>query len=435
MDSSGKSIGVLQAKDLKSAFSDNQDSSAHSSSFDSDVDSKIIADKKQIRNQTFLFQQRTVLTKTASGTLVVVGTNSLTSGGSYYNVTQLLLHPLYKNTVILNDIALVKVLDSFTFGPNVKPIEMSLEYPPDGANLVLTGWGLQSYPANTLPDILQYINLKAIRINRCQILLFGKIITANHICTLQEKGKGACKGDSGGPLVYDVNGSGDDRIVGGFPANISDYPYQVSLRTLLNEHFCGGSILNQLWVLTAAHCLAQTTAANTMVVVGTNSLSSGGTRYNVSKFIQYPFYNNENHLNDIGLVKISQPFSFCTSVKPIQLSLRYPPHGSDVVLTGWGLTSYPSNTLPDILQYIHLNAIRISNCKTLLAGYPVTNNHICTLQEENIGSCHGDSGGPLVYNGDQIGIVSWGIPCAVGSPDVFTSVLWYHVWIKLNTKT
>lgn len=88
--------------------------------------------------------------------------------------------------------------------------------------------------------------------------------------------------------------------------------------------------------------------------------------------------------------------------------------------------------IPDNLQFINLQSISLAQCTTQnRAGLPVTVGNICTLSPANQGACKGDSGGPLVnQNSVQVGIVSYGLPCARGVPDVFTSVSFFLPWIS-----
>lgn len=130
---------------------------------------------------------------------------------------------------------------------------------------------------------------------------------------------------------------------------------------------------------------------------------------------------------------MSGGISYNSKVQPIGLASSTLASGSQCVLSGWGLTSYPSQTLPNDLQYIYLQSISVSQCQSFLPGFPVYNTHVCTYQGRGQGACQGDSGGPLVSGGVQVGVVSWGIPCARGNPDVFTAVASYRNWIYSNT--
>lgn len=58
---------------------------------------------------------------------------------------------------------------------------------------------------------------------------------------------------------------------------------------------------------------------------------------------------------------------------------------------------------------------------------------ICTFTKVEQGICVGDSGGPLISGGEQIGVVSWGVPCAQGIPDVYARVSSYRDWILENS--
>ncbi|KAB0790939.1 hypothetical protein PPYR_02739 [Photinus pyralis] len=237
-------------------------------------------------------------------------------------------------------------------------------------------------------------------------------------------------------LIFALSlGSGTQitRIIGGTSTEISLFPYQASLRTFDNRHFCGGSVVSDLWVLTAAHCITRQRAGSFVVVLATSTLTDSGSIYGISKIIAHASYNPESHVNDIALLRMSKKITFGPTVKPIALSKIYPPAGAILTLSGWGLTRYPSNYVPNKLQTIQLVSISILRCKLSLPGYPVPSNHICTNQGRDKGACEGDSGGPLVYNGTQAGVVSWGIPCAKGYPDVFTAIAAYESWIKQFT--
>ncbi|KAM3966657.1 chymotrypsin-2 [Aphomia sociella] len=221
----------------------------------------------------------------------------------------------------------------------------------------------------------------------------------------------------------------ETRIVGGEDAPEGGIPYQVSLRSLLNSHFCGGSILNNRWVLTAAHCTAGQSARSIRVVVGTNSLKSGGDYYSVESIIVHDDYNSYLITNDVSLIKVSKDIKFSDKVQPIPLPDHDTEGGANLLLTGWGRLSYPG-LLPNRLQMINLTALSTERCQSLMNKInPVFDTQICSLTKSGEGACHGDSGGPLVEDGSVVGIVSWGMPCARGYPDVYTRVFSFKDWI------
>lgn len=95
--------------------------------------------------------------------------------------------------------------------------------------------------------------------------------------------------------------------------------------------------------------------------------------------------------------------------------------------------------IPDVLQYSELQTIDQNECSSRFTDIPmlqafIYNTIVCTVDKKNGGACHGDSGGPLVDAEKKtvVGVVSWGVPCAKGYPDVFTRVHSYLDWINEN---
>ncbi|XP_034946165.1 tripartite motif-containing protein 2-like [Chelonus insularis] len=222
------------------------------------------------------------------------------------------------------------------------------------------------------------------------------------------------------------------KIIGGNIADETQFPYQVSLR-IKNRHFCGGSILNHRWILTAAHCLRGFNDTAINVVTGTTKLDEGGDFYQSSRVIGHEKYNSLFIWHDIGLIYVDEDIQFSETVKPVDLpSENFKKSNYPAVLSGWGTTSYPGKA-PNDLQFIILTVINQKQCRNV--SIRVTDKNICTLNKKGEGACHGDSGGPLVADGVQIGVVSWGTPCAKGKPDVFTRVYSYIDWINEHIRT
>ncbi|KAI4500260.1 hypothetical protein M0802_004677 [Mischocyttarus mexicanus] len=229
-------------------------------------------------------------------------------------------------------------------------------------------------------------------------------------------------------LATAVYGGPTGRVVGGTDAPEGKYPYQVSLRA--PSHFCGGSIISHRYILTAAHCLVSKSASRVTVHVGSVLLNAGGKVYKAEKLVTNEKYNAFKLINDVGLVRTSEDIEFNQLVQPIKLpSSNSIKAGDGVVLTGWGRI-YLNGPIPNHLQQLPLTVESQESCKAKHRG--VIDSHICTFTKRGEGACHGDSGGPLVDNGVQVGIVSYGHPCALGYPDVFTRVHSFVDWVNKN---
>ncbi|RVE69984.1 hypothetical protein OJAV_G00083060 [Oryzias javanicus] len=230
------------------------------------------------------------------------------------------------------------------------------------------------------------------------------------------------------------------RIVGGQDAPPGFWPWQVSLQT--SAHFCGGSLINNQWVLTAAHCFPSGSASGVTVVLGLQSLQGSNPNNvprSITTLIVHPSYNSVTSDNDIALLQLSSPVTFNSYITPVCLastgSTFY--SGVNTWVTGWGnIGSGVSLPSPQTLQEVQLPIVGNRRCKCSYGASDITDNMVCAgLLEGGKDSCQGDSGGPLVIkqNGRwiQAGIVSFGIGCAEPNfPGVYSRVSKYQTWIN-----
>lgn len=242
------------------------------------------------------------------------------------------------------------------------------------------------------------------------------------------------------------------KIVGGEPAPVGLYPWQASLMVSWiaspsDAHFCGGSVLNAEWILTAAHCMENLKPQDFHVATGTNHLRPGVARSNAEIQIVHSGYNSDTYDNDIALVKLRQPIVIGTTVKPIR---QMTPEneasvfveGQPLFASGWGATREGGSGV-DVLHHVEVPYVNRDSCNDPLSyNGAVTNNMICAGKA--VGgqdSCQGDSGGPLsVVDGDgsaaQAGVVSWGEGCGrPGKYGVYTKISNYADWIAACIET
>ncbi|XP_042870522.1 trypsin alpha-3-like [Penaeus japonicus] len=231
------------------------------------------------------------------------------------------------------------------------------------------------------------------------------------------------------------------RIVGGETAGVNEWPWQAAIM-YGSDQFCGGSLINDRYVLTAAHCTYDFVAKELSVRLGEHILSNSSetevvTR-KVAKIIEHPYYKPGDEINDIALLKLSSPVAISETVLPVCMPPKKPRYaGKTAVVTGWGHTE-SGGTASDTLLEVSVKVLSQVECRRGNYGSAIKGTMLCAGSAGK-DSCQGDSGGPLVFkdragNYDQIGVVSWGIGCGdEGYPGVYTRVNKYLEWIKSNT--
>ncbi|XP_044584591.1 proclotting enzyme-like isoform X2 [Cotesia glomerata] len=245
-----------------------------------------------------------------------------------------------------------------------------------------------------------------------------------------------------GPRGCGVSSKGWTRVVGGQPANPKEWPWMVALIRRDSDQYCGGVLITDRHVLTAAHCLYGVKIRNIIVRLGEYDFSRPDeTRSMDFRVVDVKIHENFNpssYENDIAILKINRPTIFNNYIWPICL----PPEGTsfenkNAIVIGWG-SQYYAGPQSSILMEVPVPVWPKHRCAHALAQR-LPDTIICAGgYEGGRDSCQGDSGGPLLHqlgNGRwvNIGIVSWGIRCGdPGHPGIYTDVSSFLDWIFGN---
>ncbi|XP_047532122.1 transmembrane protease serine 9-like [Vanessa atalanta] len=235
------------------------------------------------------------------------------------------------------------------------------------------------------------------------------------------------------------------RIVGGVETAVNEFPWVARL-TYFNKFYCGGMLINDRYVLTAAHCVKGLMWFMIKVTLGEHNRCNE-THRPETRFVVNVVAHNFTYLtfrDDIALLKLNEKVEISDTIKPVCLPRsddnQY--EGVKAIAVGWGSVGEQKNHSCNLLD-VELPVLSNKECRNtkyesamiaddmLCAGYP---------KEGKRDTCQGDSGGPLsAERGDKryelLGVVSWGIGCGrQGYPGVYTRVTKYLDWIKNNSR-
>ncbi|XP_004930042.1 trypsin, alkaline C [Bombyx mori] len=232
------------------------------------------------------------------------------------------------------------------------------------------------------------------------------------------------------------------RIIGGSTTTIDRYPGIVSLLFTRNWsqwwQNCGGNLLNQRSVLSAAHCTFGDQTAAWRFRVGSTWANSGGVVHLLNRIIYHPNYNRFTADSDLCILRSSTNIVLNNNVRPVNIAgANYNlADNQPVWAAGWGATSLGGSG-SEQLRHVQVWTINQNTCAQRYRpiNRSITANMLCSgvLDVGGRDQCQGDSGGPLLHNNVLVGVCSWGQYCADRRyPGVNVRVSRFTSWIQSN---
>lgn len=255
------------------------------------------------------------------------------------------------------------------------------------------------------------------------------------------------------------------KIIGGTDADIENHPWQIALYSNVRgfEQFaCGGSIIDEYWIITATHCVydfqfnQKSNASEFVVKVGIENLETNQSEFLiVDEIFMHQSFDPNNFNYDIALIRLAEPISLGSPnvssidlVTPEQFENGLAAPGTIATTSGWGATVPSGFESPTRLQYVELPIIDTDTAFNWFKENPDYDEYdfeanfmddqiTAGFEEGGKSSCFGDSGGPLTIRNEDdtkdilLGLVSWGPKCAAEkTPGVYASVPYYYNWIN-----
>nr|ADK39246.1 kallikrein-Vind2 [Varanus indicus] len=227
------------------------------------------------------------------------------------------------------------------------------------------------------------------------------------------------------------------RITGGQECNQDTHPWLVLLITEAGT-MCGATLLNQDWVLTAAHCYEREPIHlyfgihNTKLPRGDEQVRDAVSTFCYPDSPSTTTNSCANFTHDIMLIKLDTPVTYNEHIAPMALPDHAAPLGTECDIIGWGETELTVGSPSHIPLCASINTMENHFCQDVYSA-TITDNMLCAgVLEGGPDACKSDSGGPLLCDGQFQGLVSFGgYPCGEPMrPSVYTKIFNYRKWIR-----
>ncbi|XP_055627320.1 brachyurin-like [Toxorhynchites rutilus septentrionalis] len=246
-------------------------------------------------------------------------------------------------------------------------------------------------------------------------------------------------------LHHSSSSNPSTMVVGGEEAFPGQFPYKVAVLSEFSNGIglCGGSILSENSILTAAHCVSlQENAIGGTIVMGAHNLTDSSEpsqvriRFTREEICVHPDWNMNLLRNDVAIIRLKNNIQFTDRIQKINLP---PPTtesfaGQTGTVSGFGVFSDAERVASEVPRFVSNPVMANPACNIRFFGV-IQPEHICKSGAGGRGACSGDSGGPMTttYNGRhvQIGVVSFGLAlgCERGWPSVYARTSSYLNWI------
>ncbi|XP_042565326.1 granzyme K-like isoform X2 [Clupea harengus] len=228
-------------------------------------------------------------------------------------------------------------------------------------------------------------------------------------------------------------------IVGGKEIKAHSKPWMASIQ-VKGKHICGGFLIQDQWVLTAAHCKGICQRLElASVLLGAHSLKNvkNTIPVGIESCKTPPTFDEKTKVDDIMLIKLKDKVKVKKEkVKPVKLpkSQKDVPAHTKCQVIGWGSTDPKGIKPTDVLQSVDVDILDRDYCNCLYKLYPViTEDMLCAGNKTALhDTCALDSGGPLECNKNVVGLVSGWEGCGdPKKPGVYTRLSKKHMsWIN-----
>ncbi|XP_013144041.1 PREDICTED: serine protease snake-like [Papilio polytes] len=252
--------------------------------------------------------------------------------------------------------------------------------------------------------------------------------------------------------VTSCNHDADRLIIGGINATSGEFPHMALLGYKKHEEdiqwSCGGSIISERYILTAAHCTYSVGVGRVKYalvgVLSRSEITEGSLRYDLEMPIRHPSYKPPLKYHDIALLKTTTEIQLSANVVPACLHVDVSADDALALASGWGYTKH-RGTVSDVLQKVKLEKFSEQEClqrypgnRYLRHGFDPDTQICYGDHDESKDTCQGDSGGPLQLKNQKIkcmytvvGVTSFGSGCGlIGQPGVYVKVTAYVPWIE-----